>query len=299
MKRVVSVSLGSKSRDHQATIELLGEKIQVERIGTDGDMVKAKQLYEELDGKVDCLGVGGAVLSMNIAGRIYVLESPMKLIAGVKKTPVVDGEGVKNTVERRMMQYVEREIGAEIPVKKAMITSAVDRWGMALSLQDAGYELIVADLMFVFGLPIPLHTLKGVERLMRVIGPLVTRLPMSMLYPTGTKEDVITPKFERYYQAATVIAGDCNYIRQHIPAQMSGKVIVTNTTTAADVQTFRERGIKYLVTSTPRLGTRTFGTNVLEAAITALAGKGRPLTLAEIEEYVQKLGLQPHIERLN
>lgn len=299
MKRVVSVSLGSKSRDHQATIELLGETIQIERIGTDGDMVKAKQLYEELDGKVDCLGVGGAVLSMTLGGRTYVLDSPMKLIAGVKRTPVVDGEGVKNTVERRIMQYVEQEIGAQIPVKRAMITSAVDRWGMALSLQEAGYEMIIADLMFVFGLPIPMHTLKAAQRLMRVIGPLVTRLPMSMLYPTGAKEDVIVPKFERHYQWASVIAGDCNYVRRHIPAQMPGKVIVTNTTTATDVQTFRERGVKYLVTSTPRLGTRTFGTNVLEAAITALAGKGRPLTLAEIEEYVQRLGLHPHIERLN
>jgi len=36
MKRVVSVSLGSSRRDHKATLQLLGQEVTVERIGTDG-----------------------------------------------------------------------------------------------------------------------------------------------------------------------------------------------------------------------------------------------------------------------
>jgi hypothetical protein len=56
------------------------------------------------------------------------------------------------------------------------------------------------------------------------------------------------------------------------------KIIATNTTTAADVELFREAGIKYLVTSTPVLEGRSFGTNMMEAALIAASGKGRALT---------------------
>ena len=55
MKRAVSISLGSVKRDKKVTITLLGEEISIERIGTDGDVEKATQMYNELDGKVDAL----------------------------------------------------------------------------------------------------------------------------------------------------------------------------------------------------------------------------------------------------
>ena len=61
MKRAVSVSLGSVTRDKSVEIELLGEKVLIERIGTDGDVDKAIRLYNDLDSKVDCCGVYGPI----------------------------------------------------------------------------------------------------------------------------------------------------------------------------------------------------------------------------------------------
>ena len=51
MKHAVSVSIGSSRRDKRVEITLLDEQIIIERIGTDGDMEKAANLYRELDGK--------------------------------------------------------------------------------------------------------------------------------------------------------------------------------------------------------------------------------------------------------
>jgi len=59
MKRAVSISLGSSKRDKAVEVELLGQKVSIERIGTNGDMEKAAHLYKEMDGKVDAFGVGG------------------------------------------------------------------------------------------------------------------------------------------------------------------------------------------------------------------------------------------------
>ena len=66
-----------------------------------------------------------------------------------------------------------------------------------------------------------------------------------------------------------MIADDFHDIKRHLPENATGKIIVTNTTTVADQQMLRERGVKYLVTSMPLIDGRTFGTNVMEAAITA------------------------------
>ena len=59
MKRAVSISLGSPSRDKSVELNLLGEKVRLERIGTNGDEKKARALYRDMDGSVDAFGVGG------------------------------------------------------------------------------------------------------------------------------------------------------------------------------------------------------------------------------------------------
>ena len=94
MKRAVSISIGSSKRDKAVEIELLGEKVRVERIGTDGDMEKAAQLYKELDGKVDAFGVGGADLYTMVEDKRYPLYSVWPMIRYVKRTPIADGAGL-------------------------------------------------------------------------------------------------------------------------------------------------------------------------------------------------------------
>lgn len=299
MKRAVSISLGSIKRDKKVTITLLGEEISIERIGTNGDVDKAIQLYNELDGKVDAFGVGGIDLGMTVAGRYYPLYDALKLVAGVKQTPVVDGGGLKLTLEHQVAQFIEQEIGDEVQPKRVLVTAGVDRYGSALSFDEAGYEIIFGDLGFALGIPIPIRSLGGLRTLARILMPIAGRLPLSFLYPTGEKQEEITPKFGKWYAWATVISGDCLYIKQHMPDNLKGKVIATNTTTPADVEAFRERGVRYLVTSTPRLEGRSFGTNMMESALVAIAGKGRPLTTAELEEMIAQLGLKPTLEQLN
>ena len=158
MKRAVSISIGASTRDKSVTVELLGEQVTIERIGTDGDMEKAARLYQELDGKVDAFGVGGADLGIMVADHWYPLYSVQPMIRFIKETPVVDGAGLKNTLENRVAPFIEKEIGDYIKEKKAFITLGVDRWGMTKSFLNAGYECTFGDLMFGLGLPFAVHS---------------------------------------------------------------------------------------------------------------------------------------------
>jgi hypothetical protein len=299
MKRAVSVSLGSVTRDKSVEIELFGEKVLIERIGTDGDVEKATRLYNELDGKVDCFGVGGIDLSVGTDERDWPIYAARKLVQGVKHTPIVDGRGLKFTLERQCMAYVEAQIGAELQPKRAMVNAASDRYGMAVSLVEAGYEMVYGDLLFALGIPIPIRTLVGVRRLLALIGPIAGHLPIHMIYPTGEKQLESVPRFVKWYNWATILAGDCAYTKRHMPPDLSGKTVLTNTTTEADVERFRKAGIRYLVTTTPRFKGRSFGTNMMESALVAVSGKGRPLTRNELLDMIKELEMHPHIEILN
>jgi hypothetical protein len=84
-----------------------------------------------------------------------------------------------------------------------------------------------------------------------------------------------------------------------MPADLSGKTVLTNTTTESDVERFRKAGVRYLVTTTPRFKGRSFGTNMLESALVAVAGKARPLTREELLVMIREMDLHPHIEKLN
>ncbi len=299
MKRAVSISIGSSKRDKAVEIELLGERVRIERIGTDGDMEKAAQLYKELDGKVDAFGVGGADLGLQVDDKWYPLYSVQPMVRFIKQTPVVDGAGLKNTLEARLAQFIEEKIGDYVQPKRALVVSGADRWGMTESFLKAGYECVFGDLMFGLGLPFPLRTARSLKILAALVMPIAGRLPFEWIYPTGEKQETNVPKWGKYYQWASVIAGDCHYIKRHMPERLEGKVIATNTTTPEDVERFRRAGVKYLVTSTPVLEGRSFGTNMMEAALVAVAGKGRPLTKEELQEMLDRLGLEPQLQQLN
>jgi len=298
MKRAVSISLGSTQRDKVVEVDLLGERVRIERIGTNGDIAKATALFTELDGQVDAFGIGGIDLGVHTPWKFYPLHDAQRMVKNVKRTPLVDGGGLKMTLEARVMQVVEREIGVEIRPQTALLTAAITRYGMTLSFINAGYECVFGDLMFGLGLPIPVRGMTALRRLAKVLLPIVGRLPIEWLYPTGEKQERNKPKYEQYYQWASVTAGDFLYVKQHMPLRMDGKTIVTNTTTAADVDFLRERGVKYLVTTTPVYDGRSFGTNMMEAALVAASGKGRSLTHAELDELIDQLELKPQILRL-
>lgn len=298
MKRAVSISLGSSERDKKVEIELLGERVSVERRGTDGDIAKATALFTELDGQVDALGVGGIDLWVKMDDKTWNISAAHKLVQGVKQTPVVDGSGLKNTLEAQSAQTLVAELGAGYAQGRILLTAAIDRYGMTKSFVAQGYEIVYGDLMFALGIPIPIRKFSTFQWVAKLLAAPATKLPISVLYPTGEKQDMIIPKFTKWYEWATVIGGDCHYIKRHMPENLAGKVIVTNTTTPKDMEMFKQRGVTHVLTTTPVLDGRSFGTNMMEAALTAVSGKNRPLTDAELNDMLAQLKLKPTVHNL-
>jgi hypothetical protein len=298
MKRAVSVSLGSASRDKRVVVHLKGEPIDIERIGTDGDAKLVRRLFAELDGKVDAFGIGGVDLYLRLGTREYPLRAAHKLVRGVRRTPVVDGRGLKHTLERRVFQLAKPALGELPHFRRAFIPLAIDRLGLAQAVTEVTDEVIIGDLMVGLGIPIAVRGLDRFRVLARLLLPIVSFFPLSMLY-YGSKGEQFEPKYQRYWQEADLIASDFLFMRKYMPDDLTGKTIVTNTTTAENVELLQARGVRKVITTTPRYEGRSFGTNLTEATLTAYAGKGRPLSDAELNALIDELDLRPNVKRLN
>ncbi|MCX7601221.1 MAG: quinate 5-dehydrogenase [Meiothermus sp.] len=297
-KHVVSVSIGSSKRNSKAEIYVasLGETFVLERIGTDGSWEKAIELVKELDGKVDAFGLGGADLYVYAGRHRYTFRDSQRLADAARKTPMLDGSGLKHTLERNAVRQLEHEIGWKD--KKVLVPSAVDRFGLAEALDQAGARVLYGDFIFGLGLPIPLYRLSLLQKIAYLLLPIITQLPFEWLYPTGEKQEKQVKDWrQRYFEWADVIAGDWHFMRRFMPENMQGKLILTNTTTPEDLEFMRDRGVAKLITTTPRLEGRSFGTNVMEAFIVAAAGK-YPLSEADYLEYIEKLNLGPEVTEL-
>ena len=159
VKHAVSISLGSVSRNKTVEVELLGERIRLERIGTDGDEKMARELFRDLDGKVDAFGIGGVELHINTPWKSYPLRSGLKLVQDVEKTPYTDGSGLKKVLEAQVMSYVDAELGDKLNPRKAFLVEGLSRYGMVESFINAGYECVFGDMMFALGLPFPIRSL--------------------------------------------------------------------------------------------------------------------------------------------
>lgn len=299
MLRVVSISLGPSSRDKAVEIGLLGRRLMIERIGADGHIDRFARFLRQYDGVADVLCLGGLNLRISWAGVDYPVRQVNAILRGVRGTPVVDGSALRATLEPMTLEKLRDEGVIDLGVTRVLMMNALDRYGLARAISERCSEVIYGDLVFSFGIPVPVHSLAALDSWARVLLPVVTRLPHQWAYATGIHSNRIMGGQESYYDWADMIAGDFSYIRHYMPERLDAKVILTNTMTAGDIDLLAARGARCVITATPEIEGRTFAMNVAEGVFTALLGRD-PAEIAP-DDYIslaRDLGWQPQIRYL-
>jgi hypothetical protein len=304
MKRVVSVSLGSPKGDFKSQATYLGEEFELQRIGTNGDMKRYAELIRELDGNVDAITLGGIDRYYFAGGKRYVVRDAEKLARNAKKTPVVDGSGIKNTLERKMIEYIQENNIVDFSTKNVLLVAGVDRFGLAEVFSRVAKNVVYGDLLYAVGVPFPMRSYSSLKIVASLFLPLVCTLPFQWFYPTGEKQEKNTPKYGQYFSWADIIAGDNKIISRYMPTPesgaMKGKTVITNTLTPKEIENLKERGVETIISPTFEYNGRITGTNVLEGVLITLAGK-RPeeMTMQDYEDLIAKLEWKPTIRHLS
>jgi len=291
--------LGTSKRDKRAVAKFGGVEFDIARIGTDGNKRRFRELVAELDGQVDCFGIGGTDAYLYAGSRRYAFRETLWLMEPAQKTPWVDGSGLKDTLERETIRYLDESGIVDFAKARVLLVAAVDRFGMAAAIAERAKAVVYGDILFGLGLPIPLRSWRVLKILARVALPVIVQMPIEWIYPTGARQEVNTPRHARYFEEADVIAGDWHIIRRYMPHRLDGKIVITQSSRVADVALLKERGVSMLVTTTPEIGGEAFATNVMEAVLVVLSGK-RPeaLTAQDYLGTLRSLGWAPTVRRL-
>jgi hypothetical protein len=229
--------------------------------------------------------------------EIHVDSAQTDRVDVAEEPPIVDGSGLKNTLEREAVRFMQDELSIDLRGKRVLMVSALDRFGMAQALVGAGADVLFGDFIFALDKDMPVHDLHEFEKMAEKYLPDACKLPFQFFYPTGKKQEKPPePKYPQYYHDAEIIAGDFHFMRQFMPERLDGKIVLTNTVTQANVEELEARGIRMLITTTPDLAGRSFGTNVLEAALLALLGKPwGDVVPSDYERVLQELRLKPRV----
>ena len=303
IKEVVSASIGSSRRDHRVELTFRGEEYIVRREGYDGDLKRFAEGLVRLneDPNVAAIGLGGFSEFLDAAGRRYYFRSVKPYARLVTKKALVDGTGMKGAFEGDVVRYMTQEMGLDLSDKRVLMTSAVDRWGMAMAFADVTPHVAYGDMLYALGIPKMIHSRKALTRMIRAVAPIAFQLPFEWLYEYET-DDTFEPKrsefTDKLYAESDIIAADYKYVIKYMPPDMTGKWVVTNTTTAADAEFLRSRGVELLVTTTPVLEGRSFGTNVMEALMVASEGAKGPLPGQRYLEIMRGEGYDPGVQWL-
>ena len=270
----------------------------IERRGTDDSFPAAIAMIKELDGKVDAISLGGIDLYLVAAGKKFVVRDALRLARAAKITPVVDGSGLKHTLERRALLWLQQSGTIDFHGKKVLLVSAVDRFGMAEMLPELGAIPRFGDMIFALGIPLAISSLTTLKVVAWTLLPLICAAPFTWVYPTGEKQETTVSKHGEHFAWADIIAGDFHFIRRYMPERLDGKIIITNTLTENDLTLLKARGVAMVVSTTPELNGRSFGTNAMEGVIVSLVGK-RPeeMTPQDYLTCLDQLAWTPRVVR--
>ena len=160
----------------------------------------------------------------------------------------------------------------ELRGKRVLMVSALDRFGMAQALVAAGADVIFGDFIFALDLDRPVRGLHEFEEMAHNICPTRASCRSSFSIRPARNKRPPEPKYPQYYEEAEIIAGDFHFMRQYMPDRLDGKIVLTNTLTSATSMSCATRR-ENLDHDDARFRGRSFGTNVVEAALLALLGK--------------------------
>jgi predicted amino acid dehydrogenase len=307
MKRIVSISLGSARRDYRFVTTVLGQPIEVRRIGTNGDTALAASLVRDFDGKVDAIGLGGLTPVFHVGSARYPHHEAISIARQARRTPVVAGDLIKQTLDRWCIQQANQAQRGMFNYRRILVTSGIDRYALAQALAQYDAELRFADPVVHSGVPfLPLpRTIAQLDMYAATTLPIAALLPYRVLHPVALGSEGHDARAEKHFAWADVIAGDFAYIRRFAPHDLKNKVIVTDDPSPEEIEDLRARGVRTLVTLSPRLESlepahRTFvSADVLEAIVVAILESGPTPTEGDIINFIDEAEWGPEVINLS
>lgn len=272
MKKILIIHLNQENETE--IVRFLEHKIEVQRRGCSGDMIKTQELIAEYDGLVDAIGLEGmpALLELGSARREHI--DGRTLPDSAKVTPVVDGQGIRAGLERWGVILADRAEPGIFSQKRLLMVPGVNHNGLAQALSRHSSTIRYADPIVYFALP-NFPGIGGQLTLQQASGPTLEQLKSAPFRRIFAQPGIPgTPRYTESFNWADVLAGDIGTILRYAPETLKHKTVVVEWATEQHLQELSRRGVSIAITMMPSLqeynGLGRWSAATIEAVLVAL-----------------------------
>lgn len=301
MKHVLVIDLyrGETTR----VVAFAGQEIEIKQIGADGKPECARDLIAQYDGKVDAIALEGMPAQLKLGSATRVHAEGAQLRATATQTPLVDGSGVRDGLERWAVMLANRAQPGIFAEKYILMVPGVNHSGVADEIVKHSPVVRYADPFVFFNLP-DFPGVGSKETLEQAAGPTleqVAHLPFKRVHPlAGTPH---AHRAESPFHHADVLVGDIGAIRRYAPHELKRKTIVVEYANEEDIADLQRRGASIVVTLMPGLGERGAPGDLPASAMEAIfvacrADTQLPLTEDTYLDLMADLDWTPHVRYL-
>jgi predicted amino acid dehydrogenase len=297
MKKVVSVSLGSSSKDYEFQTRFLGQHFQVSRVGADEDEGKAWELLRRYQSEADAIGLGMIRDHYDIGSRRHVHKDTERLLNVVTRVPATTGSDLRRLLQVRAVRHVQRKLVNYFNNNLVLFLSGMVNYDMALAMSDYTPNLKFADAVLDTGAPAILTSLDQLEVYARGAQIASSFLPTERLSRlpglSKLRKEILTREMEKCH----VIVGTYDDIAVFgTPANLEGKTLITSAIDDDALEFFKDCNVNLVVDVSPMLFDQVVGLNTIQAMVlAALETTPEELSEHDLEEIVEELKIEPRL----
>ncbi|MFZ4624598.1 MAG: dehydrogenase [Rhodoferax sp.] len=295
MKTVIGISLGTSAHDFEFNTSLLGEALQVLRLGTDGSLAKAGKMLKYWDKQASAIGLGVLKDSYKAGSHRFIEKDSAKLRAAATKAPVTMGGQLGDILQEWAIRHAQVELGSYFNNKRVLFFSGLKNYKLAMSMAEYTDNLRFADPISQLGIPKLLTSLEALQ-LYASGAHYVKDWTLPAALSSGPVKEWTHFLLRKAMQKANVIVAPVHELDAFGLEELAGKTIITSTVSEERMALFGSKGVHMVIDGAPVMQGHTFGPDLLDAMICAASGKA-PSEIQEDDylEIITSLALAPRI----
>ncbi len=299
--RIACLSLLAAPEQRSGAVDLPGGRVEWDFFHVPANLHYVAEQLPRLLRDYDAVALQGIVSSFRIAGKRYQYDPVWDLLQLDKYySRVSDGSGLRNVLERFLIAEAVKELGPQVRGKRILVLCGLSRYGAAEVLSGVSDKLTFGDLLYGYRLGIPIQGFKNFVNAAPQLVQMVSSTPAQWFWPATRSGRPWTPRYRSYFRKSDVIVGDLPYFERYAPSRLGGKTLFVTLNSEAELEFFRQRGARAVVSLTPVIDGEYVPLAVLGAWL-KLQAEGRSVEdleafyLARLQQMVRAHKLAPAI----
>ena len=293
MKTVLGLSLGASRHDYHFTTTLLGQRLAVQRTGTDGSTAQAAKLLKHP--AASAVGLGLEREHYGTARHKFTDKDTQKLKALVKDVPVTTGARLGDILQEWAVRHTQIALGSYFNNARVLFLSGLTNYKLAMSLAEYTTNMQFADPVLQMGVPKLLSSLEALQHY-ATGAHYVKDWSLPAKFSSGPVKEWGGFVLRRALQKATVLVAAPHELDPFGLEDLAGKTIITSGLSDERLAELKDKGVHMVVDGAPVLHGHVIGPYLLDAMIlAALDKRSEDMLEDDYLDILTTLAIEPRI----